>query len=84
MGNYFEWTGSTSTMVKYYKVYAEGIQSDETTRIAMRTGSRTGTTGLNWLLGDHLGSTANTLANSVIWIVLKLKQNTTAIEVSNV
>ncbi len=52
VGNYFEWTGSTSTMVKYY--YAG------TTRIAMRTGSGTGTTGLNWLLGDHLGSTSVT------------------------
>ncbi len=52
VGNYFEWTGSTSTMVKYY--YAG------TARIAMRTGSGTGTTGLNWLLGDHLGSTTIT------------------------
>jgi len=26
----------------------------------MRTGSGTGTTGLNWLLGDHLGSTSIT------------------------
>jgi RHS repeat-associated protein len=48
IGNYFEWTGSTSTMKKYY--YAGS------TRVAMRTGSGTGTTGLNWLFGDHLGS----------------------------
>jgi RHS repeat-associated protein len=48
IGNYFEWTGSTSTMKKYY--YAG------TTRVAMRTGSGTGTTGINWLFGDHLGS----------------------------
>jgi RHS repeat-associated protein len=48
IGNYFEWTGSTSTMKKYY--YAGSI------RVAMRTGSGTGTTGVNWLFGDHLGS----------------------------
>ena len=71
-------------MVKYYEVYAEGIRSARTAQVAMRTGSGTGTTGLNYLLSDHLGSSANTLANSVIWIVLKLKQNTTAIQVSNV
>jgi len=50
IGNYFEWTGSTSTMVKYY--YAGS------TRIAMRTGTGSGTTGLLWLFGDHLGSTS--------------------------
>ncbi|MFZ2095400.1 MAG: RHS repeat-associated core domain-containing protein [Anaerolineales bacterium] len=44
IGNYFEWTGSTSTMKKYY--YAGS------TLVAMRTGSST----LNYLLGDHLGS----------------------------
>jgi hypothetical protein len=38
VGNWFEWTGSTSTMKKYY--YA-GSQ-----RIAVRTGSGTGTSGL--------------------------------------
>jgi RHS repeat-associated protein len=48
IGNYFEWTGSTSTMKKYY--YAGSI------RVAMRTGSGTDTTGVNWLFGDHLGS----------------------------
>jgi len=48
---YFEWTGSTSNMKNYY--YAGS------TRVAMRTGSST----LNYLLGDHLGSTAIT-ANS--------------------
>lgn len=52
VGNYFEWSGSTSTMVKYY--YA-GSQ-----RIAMRTGSGTTNTNLKWLLGDHLGSTSIT------------------------
>jgi RHS repeat-associated protein len=54
LGNYFEWTGSTSTMKKYY--YAGEI------RIAMRTGSGTGTSGLLYLYGDHLGST-NKVAN---------------------
>jgi len=51
VGNHFEWTGSTSTMVKYY--YAGGQ------RVAMRKGSST----LYFLLGDHLGSTSLT-ANS--------------------
>ncbi len=51
VGNHFEWTGSTSTMIKYY--YA-GSQ-----RVAMRQGSST----LYFLLGDHLGSTSLT-ANS--------------------
>ena len=52
LGNYFEWTGSTSTMKKYY--YAGS------TRVAMRTGSST----LNYLLGDHLGSTSITTNSS--------------------
>jgi hypothetical protein len=51
IGNYYEWTGSTSTSKKYY--YAD------TVRVAVRTGPTT----LNWLLGDHLGST-NRIANS--------------------
>jgi RHS repeat-associated protein len=50
VGNYYEWSGSASTMKKYY--YAGSL------RLAMRTGSGTGTTGLLWLLGDHLGSTS--------------------------
>jgi hypothetical protein len=50
VGNYFEWSGSPSTMKKYY--YASGQ------RIAMRTGSGSGDTGLLWLLTDHLGSTS--------------------------
>ncbi len=49
IGNYFEWTGSAGSMKKYY--YADGA------RMAMRTGSTPGKTGLTWLLGDHLGST---------------------------
>ncbi len=44
VGNYFEWTGSTSTMVKYYYAGA--------TRVAMRVGSN----NPKWLLSDHLGS----------------------------
>ncbi len=46
VGNYYEWTGSTSSMIKYY--YA-GSQ-----RVTMRQGSST----LYFLLGDHLGSTS--------------------------
>ena len=60
VGNYFEWTGSTSTMKKYYYAGA--------TRVAMRTGSST----INFLLGDHsltkvrdrLGSQAITTDNN--------------------
>ena len=52
VGSYFEWTGSTSTMKKYY--YAGS------TRVAMRTGSST----INYLLGDHLGSQAITTNSS--------------------
>jgi len=51
IGDYFEWTGSTATMKSYY--YAGG------TRVALRTGTSTGT--VNYLLTDHLGSTALTL-----------------------
>ncbi len=52
VGNYYEWTGSTTTMKKYY--YAG------TTRVAERTGSST----LNYLLGDHLGSQSITTSSS--------------------
>jgi RHS repeat-associated protein len=55
VGNHFEWTGSTSTMKKYY--YAGGQ------RVAMRTG----TTMLNYLLSDHLGSTNVTATSSGGW-----------------
>jgi RHS repeat-associated protein len=51
VGNYFEWTGSTSTMVKYY--FAGG------TRMAMRTGGNADA-NVKWLFGDHLGSTSVT------------------------
>jgi RHS repeat-associated protein len=50
IGNYFEWSGSSTTMKKYY--YAGS------TRVAMRSGST-----LTYLLSDHLGSTSVT-ANS--------------------
>jgi RHS repeat-associated protein len=52
IGNYLEWTGSTSTMKKYYYSGAN--------RLAMRVGTGTGTSGLTWLVGDHLGSTSKT------------------------
>ena len=52
VGNYFEWTGSTTTMKKYY--YAGSV------KVAMRTGSTT----INYLLGDHLGSNAITTSSS--------------------
>ncbi len=52
IGGYFEWSGSSSTMRRYY--YAGGQ------RIAMRLG----TTTLRFLLGDHLGSTAITATSS--------------------
>jgi hypothetical protein len=44
-----EWTGSTSTMKQYFSLGGR--------KIAMRTGAG-GT--LNWLIGDHLGSTVAT------------------------
>jgi len=56
VGSHFEWTGSTSTMKRYY--YAGGE------RVAMRVGSST----VYWLLGDHLGSTAMTVASSGTWV----------------
>ncbi|MGB4978406.1 MAG: RHS repeat-associated core domain-containing protein, partial [Anaerolineae bacterium] len=52
IGNTFEWTGSTATMKKYY--YAGAV------RVAMRTGTST----LNYLLSDHLGSQALTLTST--------------------
>ncbi|NTV36684.1 MAG: hypothetical protein HGA53_06995, partial [Anaerolineaceae bacterium] len=53
MGNHLEWTGSTTTMKKYY--YAGS------TRVAVRTGST-----LSYILGDHLGSSnITTDANGV-------------------
>jgi len=53
IGNYLEWTGSSSTMVKY--IYAGGQ------RVAMRVG--TGATRY-FLLSDHLGSTTVTANRS--------------------
>ena len=54
IGNYFEWTGSTATMKSYYDAGA--------VRVAMRTGTSTGT--VNYLLGDHLSSQALTLTSA--------------------
>jgi len=51
IGNYFEWTGSTGTMKRYY--YAGS------TRVAMRKGST-----LYYLLGDQLGSLAITATST--------------------
>jgi len=48
IGNYFEWTSSTSTMKKYY--YASGV------RVALREGS----SDPKWLLADHLSSSTIT------------------------
>ena len=45
LGNYFEWTGSTSTLIKYFYAGAQ--------RVAMKKGST-----VYYLFGDHLGSTA--------------------------
>jgi RHS repeat-associated protein len=60
IGNYYEWDASANTPTKYYYAGAE--------RVAMRTGTGSGTTGLKWLLDNHastalstgLGSTAIT------------------------
>jgi RHS repeat-associated protein len=52
IGNYYEWDASASTPSKYYYAGSE--------RVAMRSGTGTGTSGLKWLLDDHLGSTAIT------------------------
>jgi RHS repeat-associated protein len=55
VGNYLEWSGSTTTMKKY--TYAGGQ------RIAMRQGSST----LYYLLTDHRGSTAITATSGGGW-----------------
>jgi RHS repeat-associated protein len=49
VGEMLEWTGSTNTMKLYYSLGGK--------KIAMRTGAG-GT--LNWMIGDHLGSTTVT------------------------
>jgi RHS repeat-associated protein len=54
VGNYFEWKTNTTDMKKYY--YAGS------TRVAMCTGTNPFTP--NFLLGDHLGSTAITVSIS--------------------
>jgi RHS repeat-associated protein len=50
IGDYFEWTGSSSTMIKYFSANGQ--------RVALKKGST-----VYLLFGDHLGSTAIT-ANS--------------------
>lgn len=52
VGSHFEWTGSASTMKKYYDAGGE--------RAAMRVGA----SAVYWLLGDHLSSTSMTVASS--------------------
>jgi RHS repeat-associated protein len=52
LGNYYERDASSSTPTRYYYAGAE--------RVAMRTGTGSGTTGLEWLLDDQLGSTTIT------------------------
>ena len=47
IGSYFEWTGSSSTMKRYYEAGGS--------RVGMRQGST-----LYWLVSDHLGSTSVT------------------------
>ena len=47
IGSYFEWTGSSSTMKRYYEAGGS--------RMGMRQGST-----LYWLVSDHLGSTSVT------------------------
>jgi RHS repeat-associated protein len=56
IGNYYEWTGNTSTMKSYYY--------HGSTRVAVHDGNGTGTTGLSWLFADHLGSTSLTTNDS--------------------
>jgi RHS repeat-associated protein len=46
IGNYYEWTGSASSMVKYYYIGAQ------------RVARRYGTSILTYFLVDHLGSTS--------------------------
>ena len=47
IGSYFEWTGTSSTMKRYYEAGGS--------RVGMRQGST-----LYWLVSDHLGSTSVT------------------------
>ncbi len=48
IGRYYEYSGGVGK--KYFS--AGG------TMVAMRAGTGSGTTGLSWLVGDHLGSTS--------------------------
>ena len=60
IGNYYEWNGSAQTMTRYYGVYTERSRSGGGTLVAVRNSNGTGTNGLVYLLGDHLGSTSIT------------------------
>jgi RHS repeat-associated protein len=60
IGNYYQWTGSTSTAIRYY--YA-GSQ-----RIAMRAG----TSNPQWILGDHLSSTTTIADATGGWVGTQL------------
>ena len=51
IGKHFEWTGSTSTLIKYFYAGNE--------RVAMKKGST-----VYYLFGDHLGSTAITASSA--------------------
>ena len=76
IGDYLEWSGSTSTRVSYYGVYAEGNRSANGARIAMRVGNTR-----YWLFGDHpsaslrtsLGSTAITANSSTGALIGELR-----------
>jgi hypothetical protein len=52
VGDYFEWNGSLQTMTRYYS--AGG------TRVAVRNSNGSGSDGLVYLLGDHLGRSSLT------------------------
>jgi RHS repeat-associated protein len=56
IGEHYEWRGAGASMTRYY--YAGS------TRLAMRVGAGTGTEGVQFLLGDHLGSTSVTTDGS--------------------
>jgi RHS repeat-associated protein len=56
IGEHYEWRGAGASMTRYYYAGA--------TRLAMRVGAGTGTEGVQFLLGDHLGSTSVTADGS--------------------
>jgi hypothetical protein len=56
IGEHYEWRGAGASMTRYY--YAGS------TRLAMRVGAGTGMEGVQFLLGDYLGSTSVTTDGS--------------------